>query len=71
MKKTHCWRDRAETVLVEVASPEATVRVKGRRVREREAMLMILGIGASILLDRNQSVTVKLIAQYARSSVTT
>lgn len=45
------------------------MRVKGRNVREREAMLMFLGIGASILLDRNQFATVKLIADYARSSV--
>lgn len=51
VKRTHCGRDRAETVLVEVASPEATLRVKGRSVREREAILIILRIDAGILLD--------------------
>ena len=37
--------------LVEVESPEATVRVKGRRVREREAMLVSLEKQSSTLFD--------------------
>ena len=40
-------------VLAEVVSPEATVRVKGRRVREREAMLVILESDPNTLPDRN------------------
>lgn len=40
-------------VLVEVVSPEATVRVKGRRVREREAMLVNLESDPDTFLVRN------------------
>lgn len=50
---THCWRDRAGMVLVDVVSPEATVRVKGRRVRERDAILIILESDPNTSLVRN------------------
>jgi hypothetical protein len=40
-------------VLAEVVSTEVVVRVKGRRVREREAMLVILESDPNTLPDRN------------------